>query len=134
MWLIQVRTKEPVIYDMTVRMSLRVQPQTNFHRQVILLFHILSFIQFIWYMMCAFQIVWTLYGGYYLIHEVTKRSVYWNEEDQLVYFYGFLIAAMVLDVFIAGSEIIHKLYHDQLIRKQKNIEREQEAIENSIIT
>ena len=85
-------------------------------------------------MMCAFQIVWTLYGAYYLIHEVTKRSVYWNEEDQLVYFYGFLIAAMVLDVFIAGSEIIHKLYHDQLIRKQKNIEREQEAIENSIIT
>ena len=69
-----------------------------------------------------------------MIHEVTKRSVYWNEEDQLVYFYGFLIAAMVLDVFIAGSEIIHKLYHDQLIRKQKNIEREQEAIENSIIT
>ena len=85
-------------------------------------------------MMCAFQIVWTLYGVYHLIQEATKSSVYWNEEGQLVYFFGFLIAAMVLDVFIAGSEIIHKLYHDHLIRKQKIIESEQKALENAIET
>ena len=77
--------------------------------------------------MCLFQIGWSVFGCY-----VTTRafsSVSWMANDAFVYLLSFLIASIILDILISGSEFVHKYYHEKLTREQKELElqRSQDA-------
>ena len=71
-----------------------------------------SCIALVWYSMCIFQIVWGLSGLYWLV-----KTYYFSETgkdfmEHVPTFETFLeatTASVFLDLFLAGSEIVHKL-------------------------
>ena len=70
-----------------------------------------SLVAFVWYTMCIFQVVWAGTGLYWLV-----REVFYIDEDNkpllshppYVTFLEVTLASIVLDIFLAGSELVHK--------------------------
>jgi len=87
-----------------------------------------SFIQFLWYTICGFQIVWACYGCYYAVvfHYVfndllCETTQYIINEDSFHWIFVFTVVSCILDFLFAGSELIHKAYHTKLYHDQKSI-------------
>lgn len=74
-------------------------------------------ISFIWHSMCLFQVCWACGGTYWLL-----KAVYFSEEDYRKWdvdnkLIKVVLASIVLDLVLAGSELFHKL---RLVYAQKS--------------
>ncbi|XP_059093915.1 uncharacterized protein LOC131888962 [Tigriopus californicus] len=68
-----------------------------------------SILDIIWYSMCLFHVIWACLGARWLIHTLTGP-----DQDHELYDYNYeliptVISAVVLDLLLAGSEIVHKI-------------------------
>ena len=74
--------------------------------------------------MCVFQISWAIYGVYAIIVAIYGDYPFLDmmQYKDAGYLFSFAISSIVLDIFIAGSEISHKIYHDKLTKEQKELE------------
>ena len=77
-----------------------------------------SFVAFVWYSMCIFQVVWACSGLYWLVREVfpdvTGGDTSQGHTEMLrlpayVTFLEVTLASVVLDLALAGSELVHKV-------------------------
>ena len=75
---------------------------------------------FVWYSMCIFQVVWACTGLYWLVKEVFPEATGAGDDTSqgkaemlalpaYVTFLKVTLASVVLDLVLAGSEIVHKV-------------------------
>ena len=73
---------------------------------------------FVWYSMCIFQVAWACTGLYWLVKEVfpeaTGGDTSQGKAEMLtlpayVTFLKVTLASIVLDLLLAGSELVHKV-------------------------
>lgn len=68
-----------------------------------------SVIDVIWYSMCTFQVVWACSALYWLVATVFFRGddyQWWDPSGNIL---KTVLASLILDLFLAGSEIFHKI-------------------------
>lgn len=68
-----------------------------------------NLISFIWHIMCMWQVVWGCAGGAWLIKTIFFRENDYQNWDPEKILIETVIASVILDVLLAGSELFHKI-------------------------
>jgi len=89
-----------------------------------------SCIDLVWYSMCVFQVIWGCCGLYWLVHITyfdKEGDDFKNYVDPNKKLLKNILASVILDIGLAGSELFHKVLHH--VRSKKENHARQENVE-----